>query len=206
MAPVYSLMVATEPIERAVWEEIGLARRQTFADLRHLIIYGQRTADDRIAFGERRPYHFGSAVDPSFDHVNAVHDAIRTTLVELFPALSSVKFTHAWGGPLGITRDWHPSVGLDRNTGIAWAGGYAGDGVATTNLAGRTLRDLILKNDSDIVRLPWVGHRSRNWEPEPFRWLGVNTGLRLGALADRAEEKTGRPSRSGALLERLTGA
>jgi glycine/D-amino acid oxidase-like deaminating enzyme len=182
VAPVYSLMVATEPIEPAVWEEIGLARRQTFADLRHLIIYGQRTAD------------------------STVHGAIRTTLVELFPVLSSIKFTHAWGGPLGITRDWHPSVGLDRTTGIAWAGGYAGDGVATTNLAGRTLRDLILQNDSDIARLPWVGHHSRNWEPEPFRWLGVNAGLRLGALADRAEEKTGRPSRSGALLERLTGA
>jgi glycine/D-amino acid oxidase-like deaminating enzyme len=207
VAPVYSLMVATEPIKPELWEEIGLARRQTFADLRHLIIYGQRTADDRIAFGGRgAPYHFGSAVDPSFDHDGAVHEAIRKTLLELFPVLSSVKFTHAWGGPLGITRDWHPSVGLERTTGLAWAGGYAGDGVATTNLAGRTLRDLILQNDSDIVRLPWVGHRPRNWEPEPLRWIGVNAGLRLGAMADRAEEKTGRPSRSGALLERLTGA
>lgn len=207
VTPVYSLMVATEPIAPSLWEEIGLARRQTFADLRHLIIYGQRTADDRIAFGGRgAPYHFGSSVDPAFDHDSAVHEAIRTTLVELFPMLASTKFTHAWGGPLGITRDWHPSVGLDRKTGLAWAGGYAGDGVATTNLSGRTLRDLILGQDSDLVRLPWVGHRSRKWEPEPLRWLGVNAGLRLGALADNAEAKTGRPSRSGALLERLTGA
>jgi glycine/D-amino acid oxidase-like deaminating enzyme len=200
-------MVATEPIEPALWGEIGLARRQTFADLRHLIIYGQRTADDRIAFGGRgAPYHFRSSIDPAFDHDSAVHEAIRTTLVELFPMLASTRFTHAWGGPLGITRDWHPSVGLDPKTGLAWAGGYAGDGVATTNLAGRTLRDLILGQDSDLVRLPWVGHRSRRWEPEPLRWLGVNAGLRLGALADNAEAKTGRPSRSGALLERLTGA
>jgi glycine/D-amino acid oxidase-like deaminating enzyme len=207
VVPVYSLMVATEPLSESFWEEVGLARRQTFGDLRHLVIYGQRTADDRLAFGGRgAPYHFGSAVDPSFDHDSAVHAAIRATLVELFPALGGAEFTHAWGGPLGITRDWHPSVGFDRRSGLGWAGGYAGDGVATTNLAGRTLSDLILERDTELVRLPWVGHISRSWEPEPLRWLGVNAGLKLAMLADRAEDRTGRPSRSGALLERLTGA
>jgi glycine/D-amino acid oxidase-like deaminating enzyme len=208
VVPVYSLMVATEPLSHQdFWDGAGLERRQTFAGLRHVIIYGQRTADDRIAFGGRgAPYHFASAVDPTFDHDSRVHSLIRSTLLELFPQLNRVKFTHAWGGPLGITRDWHPSVSFDRRSGLGWAGGYVGDGVATTNLAGRTLADLILGNDTEIVRLPWVGHRTRNWEPEPFRWLGVNAGLKLGGLADRAETKTGRPSRSGALLERLTGA
>ncbi len=207
VVPVYSLMVATEPLDAEFWAGAGLDRRQTFSDMRHLVIYGQRTADDRIAFGGRgAPYHFGSAIEPRFDQDAKVHAAIRSTLVHLFPPLENKKMTHAWGGPLGITRDWHPSVGLDRASRIAWAGGYAGDGVSTANLAGRTLADLILGRDTDLVRLPWVGHTSPKWEPEPLRWLGVNAALRLASVADRAEEKTGRTSRSGALLERLTGA
>ena len=86
-----------------------------------------------------------------------------------------------------MPRDWCASVGLDRATGLGWAGGYVGDGVATTNLAGRTLADLILGVDSDITRLPWVGHRSPRWEPEPLRWLGVNAGLWAMTGADPAE-------------------
>jgi glycine/D-amino acid oxidase-like deaminating enzyme len=89
---------------------------------------------------------------------------------------------HRWGGPLGIPRDWKPSVGL--HDGLAWAGGYVGDGVAAANLAGRTLTDLILGRDTALTTLPWVGHRSRRWEPEPLRWLGINAGLRATALRD----------------------
>jgi glycine/D-amino acid oxidase-like deaminating enzyme len=207
VVPIYSLMIATEPIGEWFWQEVGLVRRQTFSDMRHLVIYGQRTADDRIAFGGRgAPYHFGSAIDPAFDQDHKVHEAIRSTLVELFPALYKARITHTWGGPLGVTRDWHPSVGFDRRSGIAWAGGYVGDGVSTTNLAGRTLADLIVGRDTDLVHLPWVDHVSPRWEPEPFRWLGVNAALRLTGSADRAEDRLGRPSKRAALLERLTGS
>jgi glycine/D-amino acid oxidase-like deaminating enzyme len=206
LVPVYSLMVATEPLPADFWSSARLDGRATFADYRHMIIYGQRTADDRIAFGGRgAPYHFGSAVRPSFDGVPAVHRLLRETLVELFPALRSAQFTHAWGGPLGIPRDWHSSVGFDRATGLAWAGGYVGDGVATTNLAGRTLADLITGADTDLVHLPWVNHRSPRWEAEPFRWLGVNAGLWTMKLADHTEVRRGRPSRVAARLDRLLG-
>jgi glycine/D-amino acid oxidase-like deaminating enzyme len=207
VAPVYSLMIATEPLPDRLWESIGLAGRETFADHRHLIIYGQRTADGRLAFGGRgAPYHFGSRVRPGFDRDPRIFAALRRTLVELFPALRSVDVEYAWGGPLGVTRDWTASVGLDRRTGLAWAGGYVGDGVATANLAGRTLADLILeRRDSELLRLPWVGHRSPRWEPEPLRWLGANAGLRLMASADAEETRTGRPSRTATALGRLLG-
>lgn len=186
VVPIYSLMVATEPLPQSFWDEAGLDRRETFTDHRRLVIYGQRTADDRLAFGGRgAPYHYGSAVRPSFDSEPSVHLALRSTLVELFPALDDTKITHAWGGPLGIARDWHPSVGLDRSTGLAWAGGYVGDGVAATNLAGRTLADLITGTESSLTVLPWVNHRSPRWEPEPLRWLGINTALRTVVALDR---------------------
>jgi glycine/D-amino acid oxidase-like deaminating enzyme len=206
IVPVYSLMVATEPLDASFWAQAGLDGRTTFADHRHMIIYGQRTADGRIAFGGRgAPYHYGSAISPRFDHEPAVHELLRQTLAELFPEVADARFTHAWGGPLGIPRDWHSSVGLDRATGLAWAGGYVGDGVSTTNLAGRTLADLIVGSDTPLTRLPWVGHVSPNWEPEPLRWLGVNAGLWTLKLADRSEARHGRPSRVAGAMGRLLG-
>lgn len=195
IAPVYSMMVATEPLDSATWAAIGLDDRPTFTDHRHVVIYGQRTADDRLAFGGRgAPYHFGSRTMPAYDRAPRVFGLLRETLTEMFPVLRGVRLTHGWGGPIGVSRDWCPSVGLDRDAGLAWAGGYVGDGVAAANLAGRTLADLVLDRDSDLVQLPWVGHRSKRWEPEPLRWLGINAGLRAMALADREERITGRPS------------
>jgi len=206
VAPVYSLMVATEPLSAEQWATIGLAEREVFSDHRHVVIYGQRTVDDRLAFGGRgAPYHFRSTIKPQFDHEARVFADLRQTLDDLLPQLGGVAFTHAWGGPLGIARDWHPSVGHDPSTGLGWAGGYVGDGVAATNLAGRTLADLVLGRATPITQLPWVGHRSRRWEPEPARWAGINAGLRLAHAADREEARTGRPARIAALLGALTG-
>jgi glycine/D-amino acid oxidase-like deaminating enzyme len=206
LAPVYSLMVATEPLAAEVWDELGLRHRETFSDHRHLIIYGQRTADDRLAFGGRgAPYHFGSRTAPGYDRVPAVFEALQRALVELLPAAAGARITHSWGGPLGIARDWHPSVGLDRATGLAWAGGYVGDGVSASNLAGRTLTDLILRSDTELTSLPWVNHQSRQWEIEPLRWLGANAGLSAMTWADRAEQRAGRPSILAGLVNRMIG-
>ncbi len=204
--PVYSLMIATAPLPEEIWQQIGLAGRPTFGDLRHLIIYGQRTADGRLAFGGRgAPYHLGSSVRTAYDRVPAVFAALRATLADLFPAVAGAAVTHSWGGPIGIPRDWCASVGLDAATGQGWAGGYVGDGVATTNLAGRTLADLITGAATPLTRLPWVGHRSPRWEPEPLRWLGMNAGLATMTRADRTESRTGQPSRAAAVMGRLLG-
>jgi len=204
VVPIHSLIIATEPLPDSVWDEIGLAERETFADHRHLIVYGQRTADGRMVFGGRgAPYHFGSRISPGHDHDERTFRHLYAALVELFPVLRGTKVTHAWGGALGVTRDWSASVGLQN--GLAWAGGYVGDGVATTNLAGRTLRDLILGRASELTRLPWVGHHSPAWEPEPLRWLGVNAGRAGMTLADVEEGLTGRPSVVARRIEPLLG-
>jgi hypothetical protein len=125
--------------------------------------------------------------------------------VDLFPALAGARFTHAWGGNLGIPRDWYPSLGYDRHSGRAYTGGYVGDGVATANLAGRTLADLVTGAHGDLLDLPWLARRSPRWEPEPLRWLGVNAGTAVFALADRTEARTGRPSRLAPAFWRLLG-
>lgn len=206
LAPVYSLIVATEPLDEQTLAAVGLADRPTFGDHRHVICYGQRTADGRIVFGGRgAPYHFGSSTQPSFDREPKVFDSLRDNLIGMFPALAGAKFTHSWGGPLGVPRDWHAGVGLDRETGFAWGGGYVGDGVTTSNLAGRTLADLITGAGTDLTALPWVGHKSRKWEPEPLRYLGVNAGRKVMTSADRRETRTGRHSSMAKAFGRLLG-
>jgi glycine/D-amino acid oxidase-like deaminating enzyme len=206
IVPMYSLMVATEPLPDDVWDAIGLRARETFSDKRHLRIYGQRTANGRLAFGGRgAPYHYGSRVHPGFDLDPRVHAMLRGILADLLPGLGGAAFTHAWGGNLGIPRDWYPSVSFDRATGLAQAGGYVGDGVATSNLAGRTLADLITGRRTDLLTLPWASRRSPRWEPEPLRWLGVNAGTVAFAAADRTEARSGRPSRLAASFWKLLG-
>lgn len=204
--PLYSLMIATEPMSDSVFDDIGLAMGETFADYRRLIIYGQRTADNRIAFGGRgAPYHFGSRIKPGYDRVPRVFDRLEETLRGLFPQIGHTAISHRWGGALGIPRDWHARVHFDPTTGIGRAGGYVGDGVALSQLAGFTLADLATGTQSARTRLPLVSDHWPKWEPEPLRWLGATAGIAGTALADRIEAKTGKASLVGRMIDPLTG-
>lgn len=206
LLPLYSLMIATEPLPDKLWRRIGIEHGQTFADYRHLLVYGQRTADNRFAFGGRGArYHWGSSIRPEYDRAPRVFEHLRKALVDFFPQVADAAVTHTWGGPLGVPRDWHAGVGFDRDRGLAWAGGYVGDGLSTTNLAGRTLADLITGADSELTSLPWVGHRSPDWEPEPLRFIGSNLGLLAMTIADTEEKLTRRPSVAAKVVAPLTG-
>lgn len=205
VVPLYSLMIATEPLAKDFWDDVGFAHYETFADDRHLIIYGQRTSDDQIAFGGRgAPYHFGSSVEPGFDTDQRVFDKLEVTLRELFPTLDA-SITHAWGGPLAMPRDHSPFVRVDFESGLAAAGGYTGDGVVLSHVAATALADLITRPDSEtaFTRLPFVQRSGRRWEFEPFRWIGINAGLFLAGWADRVEAKHARVSRASRWLDHL---
>ena len=205
LAPVWSLIVATEPLPANVWSELVWAERETVTDGRHVIIYAQRTADDRIVFGGRgAPYRFGSRTDGAAGHARTFRHLDRE-LRELFPAVRNARITHRWGGVLGVPRDWMPSVGFDRAAGFAWGGGYVGDGVGCSALAGKTIAELVLDLVTPDTRLPWVGHRWRAWEPEPLRWLGIHAVSAVFAGADRSEARSGRQSRLAGLANRTFG-
>ncbi len=194
-------MIATEPLPDGLWGEIGLADRQTFGDLRHLVIYGQRTADGRIAFGGRgAPYDFGSRIRDDAGFPAEAFEPVRRALLEVFPQLEDVGITHRWGGVLGVTRKWMPTVGFDRRTGLAWAGGYVGSGVAASNLAGRTLAALLAGKNDPLTGFPWVNLPVRSWEVEPLRWTGINAALWVMRSADAVEERTDRAARRAEIL------
>lgn len=205
--PMNSAIVATAPLPDEVWAEIGWNQREVLGDGAHAYMYAQRTADGRIALGGRGvPYRFGSRTDRNGQTQAATVESLIGILHDLFPAVAGIPIDHAWCGVLGVPRDWSPSVHLDRVTGLGWAGGYVGSGLATTNLAGRTLRDLIVGEDTQLTRLPWVRDRVRRWEPEPLRYLGVHGIYRLYRAADRREsEGLERTSRLALLADRIAG-
>lgn len=186
--PMNSSMIVTEPLPPSFWDAVGWAGRDTLGDFAHVYMYAQRTADDRIAFGGRGvPYRYGSRVDTDGTTQEQTIRSLTRLLHDFFPDASATPIAHAWAGVLGVPRDWAAAVVHDRTTGLGWAGGYVGTGVTATNLAGRTLADLVLDRDTELTRLPWVGHRARKWEPEPLRWTAVNAIYTAYRLADRAE-------------------
>jgi glycine/D-amino acid oxidase-like deaminating enzyme len=202
--PIYSLIVLTEPLSEARWAQIGWEGRECVASNRYTVDYLSRTADGRILFGGRgAPYHYGSRIKDDYDLHHPTHEMLRRTAREWFPALEGARFTHAWGGPLAMPRDWMPTMSYDPAQGIATARGYTGQGVATANLSGRTLADLILGRDTAVTRLPTVNHETRTWEPEPLRWLGARYVQRGLMKADDHAEQTGEPPTGKTLAERL---
>jgi glycine/D-amino acid oxidase-like deaminating enzyme len=202
--PIYSLIVLTEPLSEAQWAEIGWEGRDCVASNRYTVDYLSRTADGRILFGGRgAPYHYGSSIQDEYDRHDVTHEMLRHTAREWFPALEDARFTHAWGGPLAMPRDWMPTMSYDPSEGVATARGYTGQGVATANLSGQTLADLILGRDTAVTGLPSVNHEPRSWEPEPLRWLGARYVQRGLAKVDDRAEQTGQPPTGKTLAERL---
>ncbi|MFD5623889.1 NAD(P)/FAD-dependent oxidoreductase [Streptomyces yangpuensis] len=206
--PMNSSMIATAPLPAETWARLGWSGREVLGDMAHAYMYAQRTADDRIAIGGRGvPYRFGSRTDNDGRTQPATVGSLRDLLFSFFPVLTGTEITHAWSGVLGVPRDWCATVTLDRTTGLGWAGGYVGSGVATANLAGRTLRDLVLGESTGLTALPWVNHRVRRWEPEPFRWLGVQALYAAYREADRREAATHTPKTAplARLADRISG-
>ena len=192
--PVYSLIVLTEPLTEPQWAEIGWRNRESVASCNYTVDYLTRTADGRILFGSRgAPYRFGSRISDGQDRHSETHSHIKDTVVEWFPMLKGVKFTHEWGGPVGMPRDWMPMATFDPATKIATARGYTGQGVSTTNLTGRILAELIADRRTELSQLPIAQRRSPLWELEPLRWLAArymqNAFLRIDAAGKQGKRR-----------------
>jgi glycine/D-amino acid oxidase-like deaminating enzyme len=206
--PMNSSIIVTEPLPESVWDDIGWENYETLGDMAHVYFYAQRTADNRIAMGGRGvPYRFGSKTDTNGTAQEATVHTLMNLTRKHFPQTVKYEFEHVWSGVLGVPRDWSAAVNYVSSTGEGSAGGYVGTGVTATNLAGRTLTDLILGRDSDLTDLPWVNHQVRNWEPEPLRWIATHGLYAAYGLADAREQQSSSTATSvvATIANRITG-
>ena len=200
--PLYSLMIATEPLPQETWDELGWPDGLGIGDIRHLYYYSQRTIDGRIALGGRgAPYRLTNPLAPENEQDAGVFQRLCDTLREAFPAASQARITHHWGGSLAVPRDWCMRTTFDRKTGLGFVGAFGGHGVTAANISGRTMRDLILGQSTDLTSLPWVGHRTRSWEPEPLRFVAARLITKTLETSDAYEERTGKAAKRARLVK-----
>jgi glycine/D-amino acid oxidase-like deaminating enzyme len=187
--PVQSLIIATEPLSNELWLELGLKNGEVFSDYSRQVTYGTRTKDNRLVFGARGSYLFGGQLRHDFTLTDTEIKLRKNIMIDLFPQLENVTITHAWGGNLSMARKFHPHMLIDQDKQFAIAGGYGGEGVGASNLAGRTLADLILNKETHLTTMPWVCKQGRmdtlkKWEAEPIPWLGYKTVIKSFDLED----------------------
>lgn len=204
--PMTSHIVLTEPLSDDLWRQIGWEQREVMGASGTTAGYLNKTVDGRIAFGAfRAKYPPGSRITDALDRDEPIFEHARRATFDWFPMLADagVRFTHAWGGVFGRPRDRLPAMTYDRHSGVALAMGYSGEGVATANLSGRVLADLITEADTELTHLPMTTRRPRAWEPEPLRWLGVTYVRRSMMRLNEEVERTGRYPEKPTLAQRL---
>ena len=199
-------LAATAPLLPEDWDRIGWSGRECMAGSGRLRFYAQRTADDRIVFGHGSlPYRFQPTIRPSAALPKDLAETYRAALERVFPGLRT-GFTHIWSGSLGVTRDWTPAVTLDRDERIGFIGGFAGQGVAMTYLAGRSMAALLLDRAKDeALAYGWTGRVAAKWPPEPLRWIGGKLSATAYRVADAIEKdrSDGRPTWIGEVTDRI---
>ncbi len=205
LIPLYSLIVMTEPLDDDQWEQIGWRGRECVSSTKYVVDYLSRTTDGRILFGGRgAPYHYGSSIKDEYDLHDETHAMLREAALEWFAPLRPEQLTYAWGGALGMPRDFMPTMSYNSRTCIGRAGGYTGQGVSTTNVSGRVLADLITGKQSELTELPSVGHQSPKWEREPLRYMGIRYIQGQYFKIDERAERTGNPPDGSTLAERMS--
>jgi glycine/D-amino acid oxidase-like deaminating enzyme len=167
--PLCSYVIATEPLSAAQWEAIGWQNRQGIADMRLLFDYQRPTADGRIVIGgSDYPYYANDAL--SSGNNKPVIELLTRSLFTTFPQLEGLRIDHAWGGTMGFTLDFTPSVGiLGEHKNLFYGVAYNGEGVAFGQTAGRIITDLIAGEESDLTKLFVVNHRIPYAGPEKLR-------------------------------------
>jgi glycine/D-amino acid oxidase-like deaminating enzyme len=204
LLPVYSLICLTEPLSAEQWKTVGWQQGENVASARSSVVYLTKTGDGRILFGSRgAPYAFGSKISDDQDRHAETQALIQQSLRDWFPALSGIRFTHSWGGPVAMPMDWMPAVSYDPSSRIAHIGGYTGQGVSTSNVAGRLLSGLISQTPTGLETLPMAQRESPKWIMEPLRWMVVRSMQHALQHADDVTEAGHPQPISGAIADFL---
>jgi glycine/D-amino acid oxidase-like deaminating enzyme len=167
--PFYSYILLTEPLSDEQWKRVGWEGREGMEDRRNFLHYMRPTVDGRMMWAGRDAPYRPNGPDPKYDRDERIFKRLEETFAWTFPQLDDVKIEYRWGGPIGITGTFMPCAGWFEGERVAYAFGFAGHGVAITNLVARSMCDVILGRDTDRTRLALIGQKPINLGPRLIR-------------------------------------
>ncbi len=188
--PVWTYIVLTEPLKEADFREIGWNKREGIEDFRDLVHYYRLTADNRIVIGGRDvSTAFGYDMSTNRDYNEDIFNGLKRDLIQMFPSLRDIRFTHQWGGPVSVPLDLAPAMGYAGSKNLIYSLGCCGHAVSMTHLNGQTITDLILERETELTRTFFVNRRTIPYPPEPFRTATVNSIVGFMRWEDRKYDK-----------------
>jgi glycine/D-amino acid oxidase-like deaminating enzyme len=167
--PFYSYILLSQPLSDEQWSRVGWQGREGMEDRRTFLHYMRPTVDGRMMWAGRDAPYRPNGPDPKYDRDERVFKRLEETFAWTFPQLDDVRFEYRWGGPIGVTGSFMPCAGWLEEKRVAYAFGFAGHGVAITNMVALAMRDLILERDTDRVRLAVIGKKPINLGPRLLR-------------------------------------
>ena len=198
-----SHMVATAA-SREHLDRLGWVKGRPFSDNRTAVHYAQRTGDDRLAFGRGGGrLGFGGRVIPAHFHDPREIGEIVADMHALLPSTRDLPVEWRWGGPVDRTQHGLPWVGtVGPHANIHYGVGYSGNGVAPSNLIGRTLASVALRRRDDYALSPLVSEPPTSLPPEPFRSVGARAVRSAVERCEIVEDEGRRPDPVSRLLRR----
>jgi glycine/D-amino acid oxidase-like deaminating enzyme len=160
IAPVGSFIIATEPLDASVCDDL-LPTRRMASDSKNLLNYFRITPDNRLLFGGRA--RFAMSNQQSDEKSGKL---LRDAMVHVFPQLSDAKVDYCWGGQVDMTLDRMVKAG--QHDGVYYSMGYAGHGVQMATFMGRQMAEYMsgvpeanVWRDFEFRRIP--GHFGPPW-------------------------------------------
>jgi len=201
-----SHVVATAP-SREHLQRLGWVNGRPFSDGRTAVHYGQRTGDDRVVFGRGGGrLGYGGRVIPAHFHDRREIEEIIADMHALLPATRDLAVEWRWGGPVDRTQHGLPWVGtVGPHANVHYGVGYSGNGVAPSNLIGRTLASVALGLRDDYASSPLVCDPPTYLPPEPFRSFGARAVRGAIERCEVMEDKGLTPDPVSRLLRRGLG-
>ncbi|MBV8601319.1 MAG: FAD-dependent oxidoreductase [Candidatus Eremiobacteraeota bacterium] len=203
-----SFMVITEPVPERL-AQIGWTGGEGLDDARMFVHYFRTTPDGRVAMGSGSgPLSYDGRITPALSSDAASAARAETALRRLLPGLGDARVTHAWGGAIDVAGDGLPFFGTFPEGRIHYGCGYSGHGVNATWIGGQILASMVLREDDEWTRSPFVRRNVPALPPEPLRFIGgtiVRASIVRSEEAEEDERRPPLPARIGAAIPRLFG-
>jgi glycine/D-amino acid oxidase-like deaminating enzyme len=171
VVPLFGAIVASEVLPEEIARQVMPARPVLY-ESGAVTVYYRIDGAGRLLIGGRGPMSEISSV-ASAPHLPAYAR-------ELWPALRSVAWTHAWGGRLAMTADRYPHI-IEPAPGVIACLGYNGRGVALSTSMGGQIANRIMDRtaqfDMPITSIKTIAFH-RLWP------LAVRAEIARGRLCD----------------------